>query len=126
MNKRSIIYDVLLNEVFFGLGVKDHIEFLDHEYYTIFNKWRSHFEVKQVLEVLNWLQRLTQARVDAIVSNQYRKSYFKAAELVVALGQSLEDNDVMTSEKFINDYHMQYCKYRAFRTELNKYGKDID
>ena len=126
MNKRSIIYDVLLNEVFFGLGVKDHIEFLDHEYYTIFNKWRSHFEVKQVLEVLNWLQRLTQARVDAIVSNQYRKSYFKAAELVVALGQALEDNDVMTSEKFINDYHMQYCKYRAFRTELNKYGKDID
>ena len=126
MNKRSIIYDVLLNEVFFGLGVKDHIEFLDHEYYTIFNKWRSHFEVKNVSEVLNWLQRLTQARVDAIVSNQYRKSYFKAAELVVALGQALEDNDVMTSEKFINDYHMQYCKYRAFRTELNKYGKDID
>ena len=126
MNKRSIIYDVLLNEVFFGLGVKDHIEFLDHEYYTIFNKWRSHFEVKHVSEVLNWLQQLTQARVDAIVSNQHRKSYFKAAQLVIALGQALEDNGLMLSEKFINDYHMQYRKYRAFRTELNKYGKDIN
>ena len=126
MNKRSIIYDVLLNEVFFGLGVKDHIEFLDHEYYTIFNKWRSHFEVKNVSEVLNWLQRLTQARVDAIVSNQHRKSYFKAAQLVIALGQALEDNGVMSGEEFINNYHMQYRKYRAFRTELNQYGKNID
>lgn len=126
MNKRSKIYDVLLNEVFFCLGVKDHIEFLDHEYYTIFNKWRSHFEVKNVSEVLNWLQRLTQARVDAIVSNQHRKSYFKAAQLVIALGQDLEDNGVMLSEKFINNYHMQYCKYRAFRTELNQCGKNVD
>ena len=126
MNKRSIIYDVLLNEVFFGLGVKDHIEFLDHEYYTIFNKWRSHFEVKNVSEVLNWLQRLTQARVDAIVSNQHRKSYFKAAQLVIALGQALEDNGVMSGEEFINNYHTQYRKYRAFRTELNQYGKNID
>ena len=126
MNKRSKIYDVLLNEVFFCLGVKDHIEFLDHEYYTIFNKWRSHFEVKNVSEVLNWLQRLTQARVDAIVSNQHRKSYFKAAQLVIALGQALEDNGVMSGEEFINNYHMQYRKYRAFRTELNQYGKNID
>lgn len=126
MNKRSKIYDVLLNEVFFCLGVKDHIEFLDHEYYTIFNKWRSHFEVKNVSEVLNWLQRLTQARVDAIVSNQHRKSYFKAAQLAIALGQALEDNGVMSGEEFINNYHMQYRKYRAFRTELNQYGKNID
>ena len=126
MNKCSKIYDVLLNEVFFDLGVKDHIEFLDHEYYTIFNKWRSHFEVKNVSEVLNWLQRLTQARVDAIVSNQHRKSYFKAAQLVIALGQALEDNGVMSGEEFINNYHMQYRKYRAFRTELNQYGKNID
>ena len=126
MNKCSKIYDVLLNEVFFCLGVKDHIEFLDHEYYTIFNKWKSHFEVKHVSEVLNWLQQLTQARVDAIVSNQHRKSYFKAAQLVIALGQALEDNRVMSGEEFINNYHMQYRKYRAFRTELNQYGKNID
>ena len=76
--------------------------------------------------MLNWLQRLTQARVDAIVSNQHRKSYFKAAQLVIALGQALEDNGVMSGEEFINNYHMQYRKYRAFRTELNQYGKNID
>lgn len=126
MNKRSEIYDVLLNEVFLGLGVKDPNEFLDHEYYAIFSKWKSHFEVKQALEALNWLQQLIQKRVDAIVSGQHRNSYFKSAQLVVALGQALEDNGVMSGEEFINNYHMQYCKYRAFRTELNKYGKNID
>ena len=126
MNKRSKIYDELLNEVFFGLGVKDNIEFLDYDYYIIFSKWKSHFEVKQSLKVLNWLQQLIQKRVDAIVSGQHRKSYFKAAQLVIALGQDLEDNGVMLSEKFINNYHMQYCKYRAFRTELNQCGKNVD
>ena len=126
MNNRSKICDVLLNEVLFGLGIKDSIEFLDYDYYTIFSKWKSHFEVKQSLEVLNWLQQLIQKRVDAIVSGQHRKSYFKVARLVIALGQDLEDNGVMLSEKFINNYHIQYCKYRAFRTELNKYGKNID
>ena len=44
----------------------------------------------------------------------------------MALGQALEDNGVMSGEEFINNYHTQYRKYRAFRTELNQYGKNID
>ena len=70
---------------------------------------------------IDWLKDIIDKRVDAIVSNSHRKSYFKAAILVIALNEVLESNDIQNKDDFINYYYKKYSRHSAFRRELNKY-----
>lgn len=95
--------------------------FLDNDYLLIFQCWKKHFEITDKEKYINWLIDIIDKRVAAIVTNDHRKSYFKAAILVVALGETLESNNVENKEEFINSYHKKYIRRSSFRKELNKY-----
>lgn len=120
-NTDSKVYNNILYQTFNELGFKENTLFLDNEYKLIFEKWKSQFEIFDKEKHIEWLKKIIDKRVDDIVSNSHRKSYFKAAILIVALGEILESNNIQNKTDFINYYHMKYSRRSSFRNELNRY-----
>ncbi len=69
---------------------------------------------------LKWCTEEIGRRVDAIVGGKHRNSYYKAANLLVALAEMLA-NRGMKSEgaELIERYRQKYRHYHAFKKELN-------
>lgn len=120
-NNNSKVYNSILSKTFNKLGFIEDMLFLDNEYTLIFNKWKKQFDISNKDKYIDWLKIIVDKRVDAIVSNGYRGSYFKAAILVVALGEVLESNNIQNKQEFVNIYHQKYSRRSSFRKELNKY-----
>lgn len=120
-NIDSKVYNNILTQTFNKLGFKDNTLFLDEDYSIVFEKWKVQFKIYDKNKYIDWLKDIIDKRVDAIVSNSHRKSYFKAAILVVALNEVLESNDIQNKDDFINYYYKKYSRHSAFRRELNKY-----
>ena len=95
--------------------------FLDDSYSLIFNRWKDNFELLDKDKYLTWLEEVIDKRVTAIVEGNHRKSYYKAAKLVVSLGEVMEANGITTKESFIEKYREKYSRRTAFKSELNKY-----
>ena len=113
----------ILEDIFVRLDVKDNTLFLDDSYSLIFNKWKDNFELLDKDKYLTWLEEVIDKRVTAIVEGNHRKSYYKAAKLVVALGEVMEANGIVDDkEKFIDNYYQKYSRRTAFRSELKKYS----
>jgi hypothetical protein len=73
----------------------------------------------QQTELLAWCLDVAQRRIDAIVSNQHRGSYDKAAlllasctELLRLLGKAQE------ARALLDDVHQRFRRHRAFQAEL--------
>ena len=120
-NIDSKVYNNILTQTFNKLGFKDNTLFLDEDYSIVFEKWKVQFKIYDKNKYIDWLKDIIDKRVNAIVSNGHRKSYFKAAILVVALNEVLESNDIQNKDDFINYYYKKYSRHSAFRRELNKY-----
>ena len=120
-NIDSKVYNNILTQTFNKLSFKDNTLFLDEDYSIVFEKWKVQFKIYDKNKYIDWLKDIIDKRVDAIVSNSHRKSYFKAAILVVALNEVLESNDIQNKDDFINYYYKKYSRHSAFRRELNKY-----
>lgn len=120
-NINSKVYNKVLFTVFNELNFKDNTSFLDEEYSKIFIKWKENFAVINKEIYLDWLKDVIDKRVDEIVSNGHRKSYYKAAILVVALGEVLDSNNIQNKLDFVNYYHQKYSRRSSFRKELNEY-----
>ena len=114
--KQSLLY-----KVFDNLGFKYNLLFLDNNYKEIFNKWKYLLRMENIEKYITWLENIIDKRVKAILEGKYTKSCFKAAFLIVALGEVLESNKIMKKEEFINSYHKKYVRFNAFRRELKKY-----
>lgn len=124
--KNSKINERLLYTVFEDLGFQNNLLFLDSDYFEIFKNWKMNFSIsdKTREECLEWLQSIIDKRVDAIVSGSHRKSYYKAAFLVVSIGEVLEFNGIQRKEEFINSYHKKYVRHSSFRKKLNELVKE--
>ena len=120
-NNNSKVYNSIIYSAFDELGFKEDMLFLDNDYKLIFNKWKINFEINNKDKYIDWLQSIIEKRVDAIVSNGHRGSYFKAALLVVAFAEVLESNNIQQKQEFVNKYHQKYSRHSSFRKELNKY-----
>lgn len=120
-NNNSKAYNSIICSTFDELGFKEDMLFLDNEYKLIFNKWKKNFEINDKDKYIHWLQSIIEKRVDAIVSNGHRNSYFKTAILVVAFAEILESNNIQQKQEFVNKYHQKYSRHSSFRKELNKY-----
>ena len=71
-------------------------------------------------QVLSWCLDVAKRRVEAIVSNQHRGSYDKAAELTAACAETLRlrgEND--EADAILNDVRNRFPRHRAFQAELN-------
>jgi hypothetical protein len=68
---------------------------------------------------LSWCQDVAQLRVDAIVGNQHRGSYNKAAVLTVACAEVLRLRGNQTAaDALVNDVRSRFPRHRAFQREM--------
>ena len=68
---------------------------------------------------LSWCLDVTQQRVDAIVGNQYRRSYNKAAVLTVACAEVLRlREDQTAADALVDDVRGRFPRHRAFQAEM--------
>lgn len=122
-NISSVLFLNVLEDTFSRLEIKDNTLFLDDNYSILFNKWKDNFELLDKDKYLTWLEEAIDKRVIAIVEGNHRKSYYKAAKLIVALGEVMESNEIVDDkEEFINNYYQKYSRRTAFRSELKKYS----
>lgn len=67
-----------------------------------------------------WCMKETGLRIDAIVGEKHRKSYYKAANLLVALAEALANRDMKSDgTDLIEKYRQKYHRHSAFKQELN-------
>lgn len=70
---------------------------------------------------LKWCQDEIGRRVDAIVSNQHRGSYHKAAGLLAAMAEVLANREEkQEGMDFIERYRNKYPKHNAFKSEVTQ------
>jgi len=69
-------------------------------------------------------QKIALMRIDAIVGNQHRKSYWKAAQLLIAVAEVYWSNGKMAKgQKIIARIREKYRHHSAFRSELRARAK---
>lgn len=70
--------------------------------------------------LLAWCLEVVQKRVDAIVGNQHRKAYSKAAVLTAACAETLTSRgDAGAARGFVNQIRNRFPRHRAFQADLN-------
>lgn len=73
---------------------------------------------------IQWLSREIDERTEHIVGGGHRKSYYKAAELIVVLGAIKEERgEINGMQNLINYYKKQHFRKRAFREEIDTLAK---
>jgi len=69
---------------------------------------------------LSWCLDVAQQRVNAIVGNQHRGSYDKAAVLTVACAKVLRLRGNQTAaDALVNDVRGRFPRHRAFQAEMD-------
>ena len=122
------IKNKLANLICFDIGIQDdynlyNIDERGIDYFKILNVWKKHFTISDKIkqDYISWLEETVAKQVDAIVSNQHRGSYYKAAFLVCILDECLENLNMKNKGEIIALYEKKYLKYTAFKKEINKY-----
>ena len=122
------IKEKLANSICFDIGIRDDYNLYNADerginYFKILNVWKKHFTISDKIkqEYISWLEETVAKRVDAIVSNQHRGSYHKAAFLVCILDECLENLKIKNTGEIIAVYEKKYLRYTAFKKEINKY-----
>ena len=118
----------LASLICFDIGISDDYNLYNAdergiEYFKILNVWKKHFTISDKIkqDYISWLEATVAKRVDAIVSNQHRGSYNKAAFLVCILDECLENLNMKNKGEIIAFYEKKYLRYIAFKKEINKY-----
>ena len=76
---------------------------------------------QQKQSLLTWLLQETTARIQAIVGNQHRTSYHKAAMLLAVLVQTYSSlGKQQEGRDLISQIETRYSRYSAFRAEIRK------
>lgn len=91
-------------------------------FFEIFRRWKNKFKMDDDLkeEIMACLKQVIENRVDAIVGNGYRGSYYKAALLVVAYSDILKVHNIEEGNEFVAYYHTRHSRKSAFRKELRE------
>ena len=92
------------------------------QFYKLISAWRKSFRIddNKKQEYIKWLKSETYRSADDIVENKRRKSYGRAACLIVMLEEILKDNDIeQDSSKSAYGYRQRHSTKRAFVRELD-------
>lgn len=95
---------------------------------TCFQAWRASFPIseQQRHKCLELLREKVAKRTEAVVGGGYRGSYYKAAELIVVLGEIEEDmGEADGARKLAEFYRSKNFRKSAFCGELNEVMKVI-
>lgn len=125
MNKNNIISkagNALIEDIKYKLDFEENEK---QNFIDCFQAWKAKISLsnEQFEYICQWLREMVQKRTDAVVGGNYRKSYHKAAKLIVAFGEMLESNrDYGAKEREIANYKKQHSRKSAFRAELDDLG----
>ncbi len=108
----------LVKGIIYRLGFvgEDVQNFLD-----LFLNWREKQTLTEVKyeKYMTWLKDEIDKRTEGIVGGGYRKSYYKAAVLVAALGETLESNGMINGRTIMIEYYRKvHSRKRAFKEEF--------
>jgi len=117
-NKITIAGEKLINEIIYRLGFAENgVEsFLDK-----FLNWKGKINLtrEQYEKYILWLKEEVDERTEAVVGGGYRKSYYKAAMLIAALGETLESDGMSNGRMvMIEHYKKAHSRKRAFKAEF--------
>jgi hypothetical protein len=77
------------------------------------------------MENFSMAEKAAKRRIDAIVSGKHRKSYWKAAELLLAIAEIYWSNcEPEKGQLLIDNFKKQYNRYSAFQRELKTAVKE--
>ncbi len=75
-------------------------------------------------EIFNWCVERVRNRITEIVSNKYRKSYYKAAMLAAGVSEVISEmQNQKASTGFLMEWKEKFNRHSAFRSELRKYTR---
>ncbi|KAJ50003.1 hypothetical protein BD780_000822 [Clostridium tetanomorphum] len=83
--------------------------------------WKDKIKItsEQYEKYITWLHSEVDKRTDAVVGGGFRGSYYKAAVLISALGETMESHgNIGTKINIIENYKKIYSKKRAFKAEF--------
>lgn len=123
LNKSSQITrtnEDLLQELSFRLGYNavNSSQFIEQ-----YQVWKKNITVSDdtYAKFMPWIKEEVHYRTESIVDGGIRKSYYKAAELIVALGETMESRGIANAKaRIIDHYSKQHNRKSAFKKELNK------
>lgn len=121
-NKMTKCYSKIISDIFSDIGYSEEKnQLLNTNIDEVWKKWKSNFKIDRIIKtkVIKWLKLLIENRVDAIMERNYRKSYYKAALLVVAYGELILSQNLGTKEEYIRYFTNKYSRRSAFKYELN-------
>lgn len=80
---------------------------------------------EQYEKYIAWLNEEVDKRTEAVVGGNYRKSYYKAALLITALGETLESNGKLYGRMVtIEHYRKMHPRKRAFKAEFERLNEE--
>ncbi|WP_143448393.1 hypothetical protein [Kineosporia sp. A_224] len=77
----------------------------------------------QPTDLIDIAQRVTDARIDAIVSNKHRSAYSRAAALTFAHAEALTTRSPDQGAAYMSEVRARYPRHVAFRQELDSAAK---
>lgn len=105
-------------------GIKHRLNYSDEDEQSFidrFLRWKSKIEItsEQHEKYITWLQAEVDKRTEAVVGGGFRKSYYKAAELISALGETMESYGNIGAKKIIIEHYKKvHSTKRAFKAEF--------
>lgn len=121
--KKGFLSNVLMKQWEFVIGNTSYG--MDKAFIEKYKQLANHarqlisFTEEQEQSYLHWCMDEVGRRVDAIVSNQHRGSYYKASGLIVAMAEVLASRGrEQEGKSFIEQYRGKYPRHSAFRSEL--------
>ncbi|QUH25718.1 hypothetical protein [Serpentinicella alkaliphila] len=80
---------------------------------------------EQYEKYIGWLKEEIEKRTESVVGGSHRKSYYKVAALITALGETLESNGKLHGRMVtIEHYKKMHPKKRAFKTEFGQLNEE--
>lgn len=84
-------------------------------------------EEQEKMKYFSMAEKAAKMRINAIVSNTYRKSYWKAAELILAIAETYWSNSESEKGQLMVDYFQKkYSRHSSFQRELKAAIKESD
>ena len=105
-------------------GIKYRLNYLDDDeksFLQRFLMWKDKIKItsEQHEKYITWLYSEVDKRTEAVVGGGYRGSYYKAAVLISAFGETMESHGKLgEKENIIEHYKKIHSRKRAFKSEF--------
>lgn len=122
-DEKSKSYLKLLNNVFNDMGYcETEAQMLGDDTYKIWIKWKNNFVVDGAIrtKVVEWLDKLIENRIDAIMNGNFRNAYDRAALLVVAYDEMMASQKLISKGEYIKCFTNKYSRRSSFKREINE------